>query len=200
MTTDLAALHEALDAGARAAFAASFGDTEGTVLALKNASASAELAFTAGSPEAGGLATVLDAIGAAASEPACAGAPDPDLWFRSGSEDEAKAVCATCPVRPECLQDALDRKETSGIWGGLDPSERELLVDYGKTLTCGHCGRIKPVAEFGSDGKGGRRGDCLECSAAAKREQRKRRKENRAASAASGTAPGETKEKTSDHC
>lgn len=175
--TDLAALQEALDAGARAAFSASFGDAEGTVLALKNASAAADLAFPAGSREAGGLLSVLDAIGTAASEPACKGAADPDLWFRSGAEDEAKAVCAACPVRAECLNSAIARKEEFGVWGGLDPSEREALADPGKTLECSRCGQVKPTAEFGSDGNGGHRRSCLECSAAAKREWRKRRKE-----------------------
>lgn len=39
----------------------------------------------------------------------------------------AKAVCATCPVQPECLAYALDADEPSGIWGGLTPDERRAL-------------------------------------------------------------------------
>lgn len=36
----------------------------------------------------------------------------------------AKAVCARCPVSVACLQDALDRNERFGVWGGLTPEER----------------------------------------------------------------------------
>ncbi|MFD3537538.1 WhiB family transcriptional regulator [Streptomyces sp. NPDC058664] len=39
-------------------------------------------------------------------------------WF-----DVAKRVCARCPVRRECLEVALDRRE-AGVWGGLTASER----------------------------------------------------------------------------
>ena len=31
---------------------------------------------------------------------------------------EARAICATCPVRAACLQTALDSGEGYGIWGG----------------------------------------------------------------------------------
>ncbi len=30
----------------------------------------------------------------------------------------AKAMCALCPLRLECLADALDREEPWGVWGG----------------------------------------------------------------------------------
>lgn len=39
-------------------------------------------------------------------------------------ERTAKAVCAGCPVRTECLEHALRRREQYGIWGGLNSSER----------------------------------------------------------------------------
>ena len=35
----------------------------------------------------------------------------------------AKEVCATCPVRRDCLQDGLS--EEWGIWGGFTRAERE---------------------------------------------------------------------------
>lgn len=41
--------------------------------------------------------------------------------------EEAKAICATCPVRKECLADALARKEAWTIRGGLTPEERDRL-------------------------------------------------------------------------
>lgn len=39
-------------------------------------------------------------------------------------EAKAKALCATCPVRLECLEYADDNDEREGIWGGLTPTER----------------------------------------------------------------------------
>jgi WhiB family redox-sensing transcriptional regulator len=34
-------------------------------------------------------------------------------------ERKAKAVCAACPVRAECLTYAVSRPEKYGTWGGL---------------------------------------------------------------------------------
>lgn len=31
----------------------------------------------------------------------------------------ALKLCEACPVRKECLQDALEEKQTWGVWGGL---------------------------------------------------------------------------------
>ncbi|MER5322334.1 WhiB family transcriptional regulator [Streptosporangium roseum] len=45
---------------------------------------------------------------------------------RRPTYDEAKAkkTCARCPVRDECLQDALDRKDFhGGVHGGLNAEE-----------------------------------------------------------------------------
>ncbi|MGY5051254.1 WhiB family transcriptional regulator [Streptomyces sp. 900105755] len=56
---------------------------------------------------------------------------DPDLFFPIGTAgltlvqiDEAKAVCARCPVRERCLQWALDVGQVEGVWGGTTESER----------------------------------------------------------------------------
>lgn len=45
---------------------------------------------------------------------------DPEMYF---SEDElvvaeAKSLCGQCPVRAQCLEGALSRKEPAGVWGG----------------------------------------------------------------------------------
>jgi WhiB family redox-sensing transcriptional regulator len=40
-------------------------------------------------------------------------------------EQAAKRVCAGCPVRRQCLRYALDAGERYGVWGGLNPAERE---------------------------------------------------------------------------
>lgn len=54
---------------------------------------------------------------------------DPDLFFpeRGASTREAKAVCAGCMVRAQCLEYALDNGEKFGIWGGLSERERRRL-------------------------------------------------------------------------
>jgi len=47
-------------------------------------------------------------------------ADDPDLWFAENPAqlEEAKALCAGCPIRRNCLTAALDRAEPWGVWGG----------------------------------------------------------------------------------
>lgn len=45
---------------------------------------------------------------------------------KSQSAQPAKAVCAVCPVRPECLDYALTHDE-HGVWGGLSRKERNDL-------------------------------------------------------------------------
>lgn len=45
---------------------------------------------------------------------------DPELWFAESPADveSAKALCGDCPVRSQCLDDALERREPWGVWGG----------------------------------------------------------------------------------
>ena len=45
-------------------------------------------------------------------------------------ERGAKSICATCPVRVECLEYAIRIRETHGIWGGLNELERRLLIRH----------------------------------------------------------------------
>jgi WhiB family transcriptional regulator, redox-sensing transcriptional regulator len=51
---------------------------------------------------------------------------DPDLFFpeRGASTREAKAICAACVVRVECLEYAIANGEKFGIWGGMSERER----------------------------------------------------------------------------
>lgn len=45
---------------------------------------------------------------------------DPELFFAESPADVefAKALCATCPARRDCLNGALERREPWGVWGG----------------------------------------------------------------------------------
>lgn len=54
---------------------------------------------------------------------------DPEAFFpeKGGSVREAKKVCRRCPVRAECLADAVAHREQWGIWGGLTIRERRPL-------------------------------------------------------------------------
>lgn len=58
---------------------------------------------------------------------ACRGM-DPDFFFPTESDDTgletAKRVCASCPVRVDCLDYAMVNRERLGVWGGLSESER----------------------------------------------------------------------------
>ena len=58
----------------------------------------------------------------------CSGA-DQDLFFpeRGASTRKAKAICAACAVKEECLEFAITQGERFGIWGGLSERERRKI-------------------------------------------------------------------------
>ena len=47
---------------------------------------------------------------------------------KTAREAGAKAICARCPVRLECLEYALRIREPHGVWGGLNEMERRALI------------------------------------------------------------------------
>ena len=49
----------------------------------------------------------------------------PELFFETYGRalDLAKELCASCPIRQDCLSEALQRGEPHGVWGG------QILVD-----------------------------------------------------------------------
>ena len=54
---------------------------------------------------------------------------DPDALFVQGAaQNRAKTVCLACPVRTECLADALDNRTEFGVWGGMTERERRALL------------------------------------------------------------------------
>ncbi len=61
---------------------------------------------------------------------ACQG-KDPELFFPIGTSgpatrqlDEAKRICAGCPVQSLCLEWAVLARIDYGVWGGLSEDER----------------------------------------------------------------------------
>jgi WhiB family redox-sensing transcriptional regulator len=44
---------------------------------------------------------------------------------------EAKAVCAACPVRIDCLGYALETGQDAGVWGGTSEKERREIRSGG---------------------------------------------------------------------
>ena len=66
-----------------------------------------------------GLGTLLDAAPGAGLDLPCRSG-DADLWFAEAPKEleRAKALCAACPIKAECLAGALQRGEPWGVWGG----------------------------------------------------------------------------------
>ncbi len=61
---------------------------------------------------------------------ACKGAPQHIFYPTrgdTGAYKQARTVCARCPVRAECLDDALERGELHGMWGGKSERERKKM-------------------------------------------------------------------------
>lgn len=85
-------------------------------------------------PRGSGLRTQVSEERLVASEPWMADAlcaqTDPDAFFseKGGATLQAKRVCASCSVRAECLEYALDHEERFGIWGGKSERERRRLL------------------------------------------------------------------------
>ncbi|HEY3482444.1 MAG TPA: WhiB family transcriptional regulator, partial [Streptomyces sp.] len=59
---------------------------------------------------------------------------DPELFFPVGTAGpalqqaaRAKAVCHRCPVRSDCLAEALVSGQRAGVWGEMSEDERRSL-------------------------------------------------------------------------
>lgn len=72
---------------------------------------------------------------------------------REMRERKAKAVCARCPLRAECLEYALSHPARHGIWGGLSPEE--LAAERRRLLRRGAL-RVGPFGPGAADAVGRR--------------------------------------------
>ncbi|HVA60740.1 MAG TPA: WhiB family transcriptional regulator [Mycobacteriales bacterium] len=64
----------------------------------------------------------------------CQACPD-ELFVQGAAQNRAKAVCLGCPVRTECLADALDNRVEFGVWGGMTERERRALLRRRPSVT-----------------------------------------------------------------
>ena len=59
---------------------------------------------------------------------ACRQAQPDELFVRGAEQNKAKQLCTGCPVRTECLAEALDNQIEWGVWGGMTERERRALL------------------------------------------------------------------------
>lgn len=62
------------------------------------------------------------------TQAACATQDPDELFVRGAAQRQAREICFSCPVRLECLVDALDNRIQFGVWGGLTERERRALL------------------------------------------------------------------------
>jgi len=62
------------------------------------------------------------------SAAACRQAQPDQLFVRGAEQNKAKQLCSGCPVRTECLAEALDNQIEWGVWGGMTERERRALL------------------------------------------------------------------------
>jgi WhiB family redox-sensing transcriptional regulator len=65
------------------------------------------------------VSVLLDAAGQADLNLPCR-TNNPDLWFADtpAELEQAKVLCASCPIMAACLAAAQSRREPWGVWGG----------------------------------------------------------------------------------
>jgi len=62
-----------------------------------------------------------------AGQAACRGGSDA-LFVKGAEQNRAKQICSGCPVKAECLAEALDNRIEWGVWGGMTERERRALL------------------------------------------------------------------------
>ena len=50
------------------------------------------------------------------------------LFVQGAAQKDVRRICRGCPVRAECLADALDNRIETGVWGGMTERERRMLL------------------------------------------------------------------------
>ncbi|GAB2754197.1 hypothetical protein GCM10027273_36110 [Nocardioides pakistanensis] len=58
----------------------------------------------------------------------CRQAPLDAMYVRGAAQNQAKRQCLGCPVKTECLTEALDNRIEWGVWGGMTERERRAVL------------------------------------------------------------------------
>lgn len=58
----------------------------------------------------------------------CQRGPLDAMYVRGAAQHQAKRLCQGCPVRTECLSEALDHRIEWGVWGGMTERERRAVL------------------------------------------------------------------------
>jgi WhiB family transcriptional regulator, redox-sensing transcriptional regulator len=61
----------------------------------------------------------------------------PSTFFPSDGVgvDKARKICASCPVKSECLEHALEHRIEHGVWGGCSERERRRILKRRRDLS-----------------------------------------------------------------
>lgn len=81
---------------------------------------------------------------------ACKGNDRPFFTETAVGIAKAKAICAECSVRNECLIAAIDNREEHGVWGGLTPRERLSLSPRRRGRPVGPAPKCGTLAAVGA--------------------------------------------------
>jgi WhiB family redox-sensing transcriptional regulator len=80
----------------------------------------------------------------------CRGMEDA-LFPEASDQKRARLLCSGCPVRFECLSEALDNRIEWGIWGGMTERERRLLLRQRPDVTSWSALLMPKEGQGGSD-------------------------------------------------
>ncbi|MBS5826809.1 WhiB family transcriptional regulator [Actinomyces sp.] len=65
-----------------------------------------------------------------AAKALCATETPDALFVQGAAQRQVRSRCIACPVRLECLADALQSEANFGVWGGLTERERRAMLRY----------------------------------------------------------------------
>ncbi|MDO5034865.1 MAG: WhiB family transcriptional regulator [Actinomycetaceae bacterium] len=65
-----------------------------------------------------------------AAKALCAAESPDTLFVQGAAQRQVRSRCMACPVRLECLADALQSEANFGVWGGLTERERRAMLRY----------------------------------------------------------------------
>jgi WhiB family redox-sensing transcriptional regulator len=111
----------------------------------------------------------------------CSGA-DPGWFFPGESEpnayEMARQYCQRCPVRIECLKDAVEYGSGFGMWGGSTARDRQLATDFDDLIvrsSPGHAEKPGTLTGYYRERAAGMK-PCYDCTQAYNAHQTAKRK------------------------